>query len=107
MTSIKCKYMRYRCIDGTYAHNGQICNHHVSFGGEYDESCEYGDGARRFPELLWICSNACEEIVMFEKNVKSFELNWDYLTLRGQKIDTDKIKYLAIDGEVIIDDGGE
>ena len=107
MASIKCKYVRHRCVDGTYEHHWDICHHHETWGGECDELCEYCDcepvpivdNTFAFPMQ---CRHLREETVMFEKNVKSFELDGQQLKIGRLTIDADRIKHLTIDGEVVI-----
>ena len=112
MARIKCTFYRYRCYDGTYEHNEQICEHHNYFGNgfEYDDGCEYADAKpyRTKDGLIALplqCKYALREEVRFEKEVKSFEFDNDYLTMRNRKISVNRIKYLSIDGEVL--KGGE
>lgn len=112
MTRIKCTFCRYRCYDGTYEHNGQICEHHDYFnnGYEYDDGCEYADANSHKAENGLFetplqCSYVAREEVRFEKETKSFELDDDYLVMRNRKIPVSRIKYLCIDGEVL--KGGE
>lgn len=105
MAIIKCKYVRYRCVDGTYYHNGDICQHHDN--GEYDGLCDYADDAPCRDRLgvyknPMQCAHVQPETVMFERNAKSFELDWDYLTVGRLKVDIERIEYLSIDGEEII-----
>lgn len=112
MANIKCNYVRYRCVDGTYTHNWDICEHHDTMGGEYDELCEYADSTPRMLswepircEIPLECRHLYKENVRFEKSVKSFELDETFLTIGRTIIDTDRIEYLSIDGEEVIKEG--
>lgn len=109
MSQIRCTYRRWRCYDGTYEHYGNICKHHQYNGFEYDEGCEYGncEPYRTEDGLMVVplqCKYVVEEIVMFEKNVKSWTLDNDELSMRGKTIDICNIKELVIDGKSVIGD---
>ena len=113
MANIKCKYIRWRCYDGTYQHSGSICKHHDDPWGraEYDDLCDYGECEPYQTEggltaIPYQCKHVQEEIVMFEKNVKSWTLDNDELSMRGLSINVSNIKELVIDGKTIIEEGG-
>ena len=111
MANIKCTYYRYRCNDGTYEHNGRICDHHDYgwAGDEYDSCCDYADDKPYKAEngmyaIPLQCRYVYEEEVMFEKAVRQYELDDDSLTMPRKEIPLHRIKYLCIDGKEIISD---
>ena len=108
MANIKCTYRRWRCYDGSMEHQGRLCKHHTWDGYEYDDSCDYGNCEPYRTENGMIavpfqCRYVQEETVIFEKNVKSWTLDDDELTMRGLSIDVSNIKELVIDGKTIIE----
>ena len=113
MTEIKCTYYRFRCCDGTYEHNGDICKHHDYgwCGDEYDECCDYAslepkkinDGMNYVIAIPGQCVHAYKEEIRFAESVRIYELDDDELIMPKRKIPTHRIIYLNIDGECVID----
>lgn len=105
MTSIKCKYRIWRCDDGP------VCLHHNAFdnGYEYDENCDnaickpYKNDAGMLV-IPMQCDRVWSETIMFEKNVKSFSYDGDWLVIGRLRIGTQFIEKLIIDDEAIIDE---
>lgn len=109
MTSIKCKYVRYRCGRDYYSY-GSPCKHHSRWSSdspiEYDDCCDYAD-ARPLKvdsvyEIPLRCRNMYLEDVMFEKCVKSFWLDENELLIGRRSINVADIVELIIDGRMII-----
>lgn len=112
MSSIKCIYYRFRCLDGTYKHQGRICRHHDTPCDEYDGCCDCADDTPKITdvgvyEIPLQCRHAYKEEVRFEELVRCYELDDDWLMIPKHKIPTDRIIRLIIDGEHVIDKGGE
>ena len=103
MANIKCKYYRHRCGYGEYGWAGRICSHiswDVSFYDCYaHDGCIHGDSGDFDMD---VCKHAYRETVIFEKNIKSYELDDDGLSFRRQFIPYHRINYLFIDGKEVI-----
>lgn len=111
MTSIKVIYYRLRCYDGGYFNQGNICKHHDGGWGkdEYDEDCERADvipykGHEGLLVIPIYCKHVRKEEVRFEKQVKRYELDADYLVVGKHEIPVHRIRRLIIDGEEILSD---
>lgn len=106
MATIKCKYYRAicNCQYGARCKADNFIDYVV--GESVCENYEPRSGDRmRVGDLR--CAWLDFEEVRFEKPVKSYELDNDYLTMGRTFISTDAIEYLAIDGEVLIDRSAE
>ena len=112
MAIIKCEYRQWRCSYGDLRYSGRICEHHnyCNSGFEYDDSCEVGNCEPYAIEngmiaIPFQCRYVVPVMVMFEKNVRSFEYD-DYFGLKiGRKlIEPSFIRELVIDGKEIIKD---
>ena len=112
MAIVKCKYIKYRCGNGFQY--GMLCTHH-DYGfneDEYDGFCEYGCVNPKWDEqgedgtitvhIPYQCKYVYDEVIMFEKNIKCFELNDEELIMGRKSISTARIKRLVIDDETII-----
>ena len=107
-TSIKCTFYRLRCGDHHVSIGGCICPFHdAHHHDEYFDGCEYADDKPYMNENGMIaiphqCKHVYRETVMFEKTVKQFEFDDDYLTVSKREIPVPRIEYLSIDGKEII-----
>lgn len=102
MAHIKCRYIEPRCIYGDYSVSGCIC-HHPYDGG----ACEYFEDHWRENEKIIVsdwCRYARESTVVFERDYKRFHYDSDGLEIGRKFIDSSDIKYLEIDGQVLIDE---
>ena len=95
MTRIKCRYLAAIC---NY-HHGKRCNHYGYFG-----ECEDWESPTNDYCEDESCASLVYVPVQFEKTVESYEYDETGLTIGSEFIDIEDIKYLEIDGVVMIDE---
>ena len=121
MTTIRCKYLEYRCVKNHGI--GYLCTHE---GGDYgcsdrkDTSRSYYENKNTIKyEIHFTCANCIADEIEFEKDVKSYEFRRNkncygsfipsfhdfdgYLKIGRKTIKVPDITFLEINGETIID----
>lgn len=113
MAIIKCKYKIARC--GCLESDNEVIEHDKHWWCDDGSACPYGKYMRPTkvepPGLVNpTCAHCRYETVLFEKQVKSYELSIDefeegWLTIGRKEINLFNVSFLSIDGEVFI--GGD